>query len=375
MAKRQSRQGAAKLESQRNGLLASLPLCLFACLLASCSGPTTESPGPITRFASPLVGHSMEEVFYGAYFDQGGRDFHCGSKYYAGHRGTDILLRNFRVQDSGVTVVAAAAGQVTLTHDGEPDRNSVANGQNQWNVVQITHPDGITSVYGHLRRGSILVAPGQHVTAGTPLGLVGSSGFSNWPHLHFELRRGGLPVDPWNGECQIRGSLWTSQLAYQNEFRVLDIGVRDRRLTSQAELLERAPDSPAITGIDGAMSLWVELYNVRAEILRIELYDPTGALIQSAEYPGVFTFSITYVLATFPVTPGLPVGRWTAVFLMRPLGSAVTAEIANIGFEMQPLTALLAGPARSVSRATLQLFGPGGGSAGGNEATGRSGNE
>lgn len=301
----------------------------------------------------------MAELFYGAYLDQGSRDYNCGAKYYSGHRGTDILLKNFRVQDSGVTVVAAAAGRVMLAHDGEPDRNAVQNGQNDWNVVEIGHPDGITSVYGHLRRGSILVTPGQEVTAGTPLGLVGSSGFSNWPHLHFEVRRRAMPVDPWKGLCQIGGSLWTSQLAYQDSFRVLDLGVQDRRMTTQAELLERPADPPKITGANGVMSFWIELYNVRAEILRVELHDPTGAVVQSAEYQRFLTFSTVYALATNPVTPDLVAGRWKAVVLMRPLGGTVTAEVASIEFEMQPVTALLAGRGPPLREATLRFFGPG----------------
>jgi len=302
----------------------------------------------------------MEELFYGAYLDQGSRDYNCGFKFYSGHRGTDILLRNFRVQDSGVTVVAAAAGHVALTHDGEPDRNAVLNSQNQWNVVQIAHPDGLTSVYGHLRRGSILVAPGQDVAAGAPLGQVGSSGFSNWPHLHFEVRRGGVPVDPWSGQCQVGGSLWTSQLTYQDAFRVLDIGVQDQRITAQAEMLERPPDSPKITGAGGVMSFWAELYNVRAEILRTELHDPAGVVVQSAEYQNFTTFSTVYALATYPVTADLTAGRWKAVFLVRTLGGGVTVEIAKIEFTMEPQgIALQARPVPSPKRPTLVLFGPG----------------
>src|SRR6188474_1405573 len=135
-------------EARRQGnslcLLASLPLCL---LLAACSAPTDAVVPDTPEFTSPLVGRPVEEVFYGAYLDQGGRDYNCGGKYYPSHRGTDILLRNFRVQDSGVTVVAAAAGQVSVVHDGEPDRNATQDSNNDWNVVHLAHPGGITSVY------------------------------------------------------------------------------------------------------------------------------------------------------------------------------------------------------------------------------------
>ena len=353
----QWRKGAT---TQSSKLCALAPLRLSAVLfLAACSSPTDSAIPDRLEFTSPIVGRPMEEIFYGAYLDQGGRDYNCGGKYYAAHRGTDILLRNFRVQDSGVTVVAAAAGQVSMTHDGEPDRNAFQNNANDWNVVQVAHPDGTTSIYGHLRRGSILVTPGQAVTAGTPLGLVGSSGFSNWPHLHFEVRRGATAIDPWRGPCQPGQSLWSEQLPYQNMFRALDAGVKDGPIAGQAELLERPPDSPVITGAGGVLSFWVELYNIRAEILRAELRNPAGDVVQSAEYFNFLTFSTVFALATYPVTPDLPAGKWRAVFLMRALGSPVTVEVSSVEFTLTSWVALRSGVAAVQGRPTLQVFTPG----------------
>jgi murein DD-endopeptidase MepM/ murein hydrolase activator NlpD len=49
-------------------------------------------------------------------------------------------------------------------------------------------------MYGHLSRA--LVAPGQQVAAGEVIGLSGNTGNSSAPHLHFELRRRGVVVDP-----------------------------------------------------------------------------------------------------------------------------------------------------------------------------------
>ena len=49
-------------------------------------------------------------------------------------------------------------------------------------------------MYAHLSR--IGVSTGQGVVAGTPVGAVGSTGFSTGPHLHFELRMGTAAIDP-----------------------------------------------------------------------------------------------------------------------------------------------------------------------------------
>jgi peptidoglycan hydrolase-like protein with peptidoglycan-binding domain len=61
-------------------------------------------------------------------------------------------------------------------------------------LVIVSHGYGMRSFYAHLNR--VTVRAGQHVARGMRVGLVGSSGFSTGPHLHFELRRRGAAVDP-----------------------------------------------------------------------------------------------------------------------------------------------------------------------------------
>ncbi|HEU4698287.1 MAG TPA: M23 family metallopeptidase [Gemmatimonadales bacterium] len=60
--------------------------------------------------------------------------------------------------------------------------------------VLLGHPDGYATMYGHLSRA--VVRAGDTVAAGQTLGLSGNSGRSTAPHLHFEIRRAGQPVDP-----------------------------------------------------------------------------------------------------------------------------------------------------------------------------------
>ena len=84
----------------------------------------------------------------------------------------------------GTPVVAAGAGVVKLA------RRYAGYG----NFVQIDHGGGVVTAYGHLQR--FLVKPGAVVVAGQPIGHVGSTGRSTGPHLHFEIRLEGRPVDP-----------------------------------------------------------------------------------------------------------------------------------------------------------------------------------
>src|SRR5262249_17042901 len=97
----------------------------------------------------------------------------------------------------GEAVYAAGAGRVADAHDGEPDdrrvnqadfatRETAMGG----NYVIIDHLNGEYSWFGHLKKGSVKVKPGQMVKQGEVIGQVGASGDSLFPHLHYELRTG-----------------------------------------------------------------------------------------------------------------------------------------------------------------------------------------
>ena len=62
------------------------------------------------------------------------------------------------------------------------------------NMIEIDHGNGITTRYGHL--SEILVRVGQHVDTGDTIGRVGNTGRSTGPHLHYEVRRNGVAIDP-----------------------------------------------------------------------------------------------------------------------------------------------------------------------------------
>ena len=94
------------------------------------------------------------------------------------HGGVDIAAA------AGTPVAAAAAGKVTYSGWlGSFGR-----------VVILEHQDGYKSIYGHLSETDVLA--GQELVAGQPLGKVGSTGRSTGPHLHFEVARNGVKLDP-----------------------------------------------------------------------------------------------------------------------------------------------------------------------------------
>jgi murein DD-endopeptidase MepM/ murein hydrolase activator NlpD len=138
---------------------------------------------------------------------------------YDEHDGTDYLLTGgFDAMDRGsARIVAAAGGVVTYAIDGNYDRcsGSVMGGidcdgnEMLANAVEITHVNGYISRYWHMKRDSVAVAEGDVVNCGDFLGLVGSSGISAQPHLHFEVmddRREA--IDPYAGDLSQPESYW-----------------------------------------------------------------------------------------------------------------------------------------------------------------------
>lgn len=152
--------------------------------------------------------------------DYAGRGFpHC----YDEHKGSDFMLSGgFDAMDAGsARVVAALSGEVVSAEDGNYDRchadllsaDVTCDGHPmRANFVKIRHDNGWISMYYHLKRGSVQVRRGQLVECGEVLGLVGSSGYSSAPHLHFEVEGlRGERWDPFAGPESQDFSLWISQ--------------------------------------------------------------------------------------------------------------------------------------------------------------------
>ncbi len=64
------------------------------------------------------------------------------------------------------------------------------------NMIDIRHRNGMVSRYGHMRNFATGIRPGMRVTMGSTIGFVGMTGWATGPHLHFEIRVGGVAHDP-----------------------------------------------------------------------------------------------------------------------------------------------------------------------------------
>jgi murein DD-endopeptidase MepM/ murein hydrolase activator NlpD len=118
----------------------------------------------------PVEGESTDSFGYrGNPFGGGGSEFHPGQDI-AAPRGTPVLA----------------------PADGTVIEAGWKSGYGQ--TVVIDHGNGLTTRYGHLSK--LEVESGQEIRRGEELGLVGSTGRSTGPHLHYEVRLGDLPISP-----------------------------------------------------------------------------------------------------------------------------------------------------------------------------------
>ncbi|MBW3623902.1 MAG: M23 family metallopeptidase [Armatimonadetes bacterium] len=160
-----------KMKKSKTGLMSPAILKKERQILNAAYEETHPEPMWRGAFQSPIPGARVSSDF--------GRTRYVNGKFWSQHGGIDL---------------AAPQGKVTVAgNDGR-----VILAQKLWmrgNTLAIDHGMGIITVYNHL--SSFLVKEGDTVRKGQPVGKVGATGFVTGPHLHWEIRAGGTPTNPW----------------------------------------------------------------------------------------------------------------------------------------------------------------------------------
>jgi hypothetical protein len=268
-------------------------------VLAVTDWPAHSQDAP--RFEVPVACPADAGCIVRSFVDQdtgpGYQDYRCGRLTYDDHKGTDIRVPDGAALARGIQVLAAAPGKVLRLRDEMDDvsirvtgADAVGN-REAGNSVVIGHGDGWETQYSHLRKGSIIVKPGDAVTAGQPIALIGLSGNTEFTHVHFEVRHGDTRIDPYTGAAMGEGCgasvtpLWTdaalATLAYRED-AVFDAGfaagAADSWIARAGGYAGFAPaaDMPALV-------FWIDVLGHRAgDRQSMRLIGPDGSVMADA---------------------------------------------------------------------------------------------
>ncbi len=154
--------------------LAMIPLALAGSSITPAAAATAMVPATSGDWGYPLAGDYFKGRGYG-YNPVAGCSY-CSTD----HQGYDMA------QGCGTTIHAAGLGTVITAGEFYG-----------WgNTVRIDHGGGLVTLYGHMQWDSIRVAVGDAVVAGDPVGSEGNTGRSFGCHLHYEVQRDGVAIDP-----------------------------------------------------------------------------------------------------------------------------------------------------------------------------------
>ena len=274
------------------------------------------------------------------------QDFQCGALTYDGHRGTDIrLAHRDQILGNGVAVLASSSGKVVAIRDslpdiaqgdtGAPDVSGVECG----NGVLLDHGDGWRTQYCHMRSGSVWVKPGQTIKQGAPLGLVGLSGRTEFPHVHVKVTLDNEVVDPFRPDgaksCTSAptSQLWSPPLSY------LSGGVLSAGITVSppkfSEIRQGLRTTKQVDQAADALIVWGYFFGAQSgDAVTITLRNPAGALIVNRRFNLDRTQAEAFRFAgKRPPTGGWLTGVYSATLTLTRDGQKLAQE--NITTEVR----------------------------------------
>lgn len=328
---------------------------ILAALLLIVAAPAWADP---PRLELPLECRLGESCWVMNYPDTdpspAARDFTCRPRSYDGHSGTDFALRDLDAMRRGVPVLAAAAGTVVAARDGIEDglwlagrKDEVVTARRQCgNRVAIDHGDGWVTDYCHMRRGSLRVKLGDTVRAGQPIGLVGLSGMTDFPHAHLGLlhfapgAKDGVPVDPFTGADNDAGcgrpahSLWAAAQQYEAG-GLYAAGFADH-IPHGTETKEHAGGTERLSIDAPALVVWGAMFGAaRGDRITVRLTGPDGTLLldQAVAVDGDQAWRVSAIGKKRPPN-GWRSGRYDgAITLERP---GRPPQIRRVAIEVAP---------------------------------------
>ena len=275
-----------------------------------------------TSFIWPLrMANGLNDCSYyfiGNYVDEdttaGLKDWNCGAVTYNGHRGDDIgtfPYPFYKMDHNQVEVIAAAGGTIINKADGNFDKNCSVNNLNP-NYLAIQHADGSIAIYYHLKLNSVTSkVVGQTVVTGEYLGVVGSSGSSTGPHLHFEVwanNNSSSVNEAYAGTCNLlnANSWWAVQKPY-TEPAIVAATVNTTNPFLPACPATETPNEDSCFTSSGSAKFVIFIRNeTTGLIVKMRIVNPNGTTFSSWTHNSNNTYNASYWIATrtLPTTSG-----------------------------------------------------------------------
>lgn len=248
------------------------------------------------------------------------KDPMCADRGYDGHKGTDIAIRSKAEMDAGVNVLAAMDGTVEKVRDGEDDKFQTLDdikaiqeaGKDCGNAVLIDHGNALKTMYCHMKKGSVLVKPDQQVKAGDPIGKVGLSGVTQFPHVHFGILWEGAVMDPFTGQSSTQGcgtvrqSLWNPDLNMRySATDIYHIGFSTKIISLESLDNGEQPLATATTD-EEILTFWFAAFGIQAkDKINMLLKSPSGTVIarHDLEQPNTRARVFYYIGKNFKENP------------------------------------------------------------------------
>jgi len=259
------------------------------------------------------------------------KDYQCGKRSTPNQKGTSIRVADTNVMIKGFEVLAASAGKVVAIQNNIPDQvltdeaKKNLQGQECGNNVVLDHGSGWQTRYCHMMRSSVIVTPGESVSSGQALGLLGLSGFTTYPHLEFFVIREDQFIDPFYpeenvGECgQTDNSLWENinSLPYHDS-KVISSGFSDS-VPALNQVVLGSHHPAFLSRSIKRLAFWIQVIGARKDdIHSIIIYNQHSQIIAESSNnvlgvdQSVGILSIVHELTSGNLAPGLYKGSFLA---------------------------------------------------------------
>jgi hypothetical protein len=328
------------------------PRAMSAVLFSVClSSPTAAETNPDIVLALPIKCRLGVTCFIQNYVDHDAsdkiRDYQCGGRTYDGHDGTDIRIPDMEVQRGGVEVQASAPGRVIGMRDGVDDISvritgkAAVAGQECGNGVVIEHGNGWRTQYCHMAKGSLRIRRGDLVDLGQPLGLVGLSGDTEFPHLHFTVRHQNRLVDPFAhaaspNSCGGGRSIWVNSIQDQTKYEAREvINYGFAGIAPSMDLIESGEvlKHPISTASDALVAYVRAIGLQKGDQQILTIHGPGGAAISEYKAPALESDKAQFFISSGRKRSdrGWPDGTYSALYRV----TKDDAELLRKEFEVQ----------------------------------------